>query len=282
MPQATNIAVKTGYAPVNGLQLYYEIQGAAASASQPPLILLHGGFGSTDMMAALASELARSRQVISADLQGHGRTADIDRPLTYEALADDIAALAKHLELEKIDIMGYSLGAGTALRTTIRHPAQVRKAVIVSAPCRRNGWYADVLAQMDKMGPDTAEMLKRSPIYQTYARVAPRPEDWTTLVNKLSHAIKQDYDCSRDVAAIKTPVLLVFGDSDSVRPDHIVEFFGLLGGGKRDGGWDGSGVPNSRLAILPGTTHYNIAESPELPAITSAFLDAPISAAAAK
>jgi|SRR5215469_10282891 len=277
MPQATKAAAKTGYAQISGgPNMYYEIHGTPASPGQAPLVLLHGGFASTDAMATLTSQLARSREVIAADLQGHGRTADIDRPITYEALADDVAALAKHLQIAKADVMGYSLGAGTALQTTIRHAALVRKVVVVSAPFRREGWHADVLAQMNQMGPASAEVLKPSPIYRTYARVAPRPGDWTALVTKMSHLIQQDYDWSRDVVAIKAPLLLVFGDSDSVRPAHIVQFFELLGGGKKDGGWDNSGVPNSRLAILPGTTHYNVDEAPALPAITAAFLDSPM------
>jgi pimeloyl-ACP methyl ester carboxylesterase len=275
MPQAASAVTKTGYAQVpGGPNMYYEIHGTAASQTQAPLILLHGGFGSTEMVASLTAHLSRSRQVIAADLQAHGRTADIDRPITYEALGDDVAALAKHLQITKVDMMGYSLGAGTALQTTIRHAALVRKLVVISTPFRRDGWYAEVVAQMNQMGPATAEMLKMSPIYKTYARVAPRPEDWTAFVTKMSHAIKQDYDFTRDVAAIKAPVMLVFGDADSVRPAHIVEFFQLLGGGKKDGGWDNSGVPNSRLAILPGTTHYNIPENPELASMAAVFLDA--------
>jgi pimeloyl-ACP methyl ester carboxylesterase len=264
---------KTGYAPVNGLNLYYEIHGTGE-----PLILLHGGLGSVEMVEKALRQLANSRQVIAVDLQAHGRTADIDRPISSEAMADDIAGLVKYLELAKVDLMGYSLGAAVALQTTIRHPEIVRKLVVVSTPCKRSGWYPEVRAAMDQMGPGTAEMMKPSPLYKTYASIAPRPDDWTTFITKISESIKKDFDRSKDVATIKAPTMLVFGDADAVRPEHIVEFFQLLGGGKKDAGWDGSGMSNARLAILPSTTHYNIFESPLLIPCVLPFLDAPMPA----
>jgi pimeloyl-ACP methyl ester carboxylesterase len=261
---------KSGYAPVNGLNLYYEIHGAGK-----PLILLHGGLGSTSLFHNLIPVFSKARQVIAVDLQAHGRTADIDRPITYEAMADDIAALMKYLNIAKADILGYSLGAGVALQTTIRHPELVGKLVVVSTAYKRDGWHTDVLAAMAQMGPAAAEQMKPSPIYKTYASVAPRPADWTTLVTKIADLLHKDYDWSQGVAAIKSPTMIVFGDADAVRPTHIVEFFGLLGGGKKDGGWDGSGIPNARLAILPGVTHYNILESPLLAQAVAPFLEIP-------
>jgi pimeloyl-ACP methyl ester carboxylesterase len=263
--------VKTGYTPVNGLNLYYEIHGSGV-----PLVLIHGGLGSTEMMANVISSLSKTHQVIAVDLQAHGRTADIDRPITCEAMSDDIAGLIKFLQFEQADIMGYSLGAGTALQFTIRHSDLVRKLVVVSTVFRRNGWFPEILAAMDHMGPAMAEMMKPSPIYQTYARVAPKPENWPMLINKVADLLRKDYDWSKEVAAITAPTMLVFGDADAVRPDHIVGFFGLLGGGKKDAGWDGSGMSNARLAILPGVTHYNIAESPALVPTVLSFLDASI------
>jgi pimeloyl-ACP methyl ester carboxylesterase len=280
MPQATNATIKTGYAQLpSGINMYYEIHGVPASPGQLPLVLLHGGLGSTDSIAGLRSRLALTRQVVTPDLQAHGRTADIDRPFSPQAFADDVAGLIQHLKLEKVDIMGYSMGAGAALQATIHHAALVRKTVLLSTVFRSDGWYPEVVEAFKQMGPATAEMMKASPIYQTYARVAPHPEDWTKIIVKISEAMKHDYDYSAGVAAIKSPVMLVYGDADAARPEHIVQFFQLLGGGKRDGGWDNSGVPNSRLAILPGTTHYGADESPELPLITNAFLDAPMPAA---
>jgi pimeloyl-ACP methyl ester carboxylesterase len=261
---------KPSYAVVNGLNMYYEIHGAGE-----PLILLHGGLLSTAVFDHLVPLFAKTRQVITVDLQGHGRTADINRPITYETMADDIAGLMKYLHIEKADILGYSLGAGTALQTAIRHPVLVRKLVIVATVYKRDGWHQDILSQMDQMGPATAEMMKPSPLYKLYASVAPRPENWTSLVTKVSDLLKKDYDWSKDVAAIKSPTMLVLGNADSIRPEHIVEFFGLLGGGKKDGGWDGSGISNARLAILPGVTHYNIVESPLFPMVVGPFLDLP-------
>jgi len=264
---ATLVGVKTGYAPVNGLNLYYEIQGSGT-----PVVLLHGGLGSTETMSHVASALAATHQVVAVDLQAHGRTADIDRPLSCEAMADDIAGLMKFLAISKADVMGYSLGACAALQMTIRHPAMVKKLVVVSTVFRRSGWYPEVLAAMDQFGPAMAEAMKPSPIYQTYARIAPRPSDWPVLAAKLGEALRKDFDWSKDVAAITSPTMLVFGDADAIRPAHIVEFFALLGGGKKDGGWDGSGISSARLAILPGVTHYNIVDSPALVTTVLPFL----------
>jgi pimeloyl-ACP methyl ester carboxylesterase len=253
----------------NGLKLHYEIHGAGE-----PLILLHGGLGSTGMFGEIMPSLSKNRKVIAADLQAHGRTPDIGRPLSYEAMADDIAALITYLGIGKADVMGYSLGAGVALRTAIQHPDVVKKLVIVSTTFKRDGWYPEVLAAMAQMGAGLAEMMKPSPIYQTYARVAPRPEDWPVLLTKIGELLRKDYDWTKEVAAIHAPTMLVFADADAVRPEHMVEFFQLLGGGKKDGGWDGSGMSKARLAILPGLTHYNILSSPALTPTVMPFLDA--------
>ncbi|MCI0574581.1 MAG: alpha/beta hydrolase [Chloroflexi bacterium] len=259
------------YASVNVLNLYYEIHGAGQ-----PLVLLHGGVGAIEMFSELLPLLAQGRQVIAVDLQAHGRTADINRPLSYEFMADDIAALINHLGLESADLMGYSLGGGVALQTAIRHPEVVHKLVFVSTAFKRNGWYPEVLAGMAQMGPEAAEPMKQTPMYQLYASVAPRPEDWPVLLTKLGQLLRQDYDWSNDVATIKAPTLIVVGDADSVRTSHAVEFFELLGGGQADAGWDGSGMSNARLAILPGTTHYNIFSSPTLASAVTPFLDTPL------
>jgi pimeloyl-ACP methyl ester carboxylesterase len=260
-----------GYAPVNGLKAYYEIHGDGE-----PLVLLHGGLGSTAMLGDLLPTMAQGRRVIAVDLQAHGRTADVDRPMRYEAMADDLAALLRYLGIARADVMGYSLGGGVALRTAIQHPDLVRKLVVVSMVFRRDGWYPDVLAGQDAMGPAAAEMMKPSPLYQTYARVAPRPEDWPVLVSKVADLIQRDYDWSAAVTAIQAPTLLVFGDADSVRLDHVIEFYHLLGGGQRDAGWDGSGMSVARLAILPGATHYDIFSAPALAATVTRFLDSPM------
>jgi pimeloyl-ACP methyl ester carboxylesterase len=263
-------AVKSGYAPVNGLRMYYEIHGAGQ-----PLILLHGGLCSTEIFDDIMPSLSRNRQVIAIDLQAHGRTADIDRPLGYEAMADDVGGLIQYLGLGKVDVMGYSTGGEVALRTAIQYPDAIRKLVIVSAAFSRDGWYPEIVAATTQMGPAASEALKQKPMYQTYVRVAPRPGDWALLVGKLGNMFRKDYDWSKEVAAIKAPTLLVFGDADAVRTVHAVQFFELLGGGQKDGGWDGSGISKAQLAILPGTTHYTILSSPALVSTVSTFLGAP-------
>ena len=262
-------AVKTGYAPVNGLKMYYEIHGAG-----DPLILLHGGVGASEMFNPILPALSSGREVIAADLQGHGRTADIDRPMSIEVMADDVAALANYLNIEKADVMGYSLGGEVALQTAIRHPEKVNRLIVVSATFRRDGWYPEILAGMSQMGPAAAEPMKQTPMYQMYSRIAPRPQDWQVLISKLGELLRKQYDWSNNVAAIKSPTLLVFGDADAVRTAHAVEFFELLGGGKKDGGWDGSGISNARLAILPGVTHYTIFSSPAMASTVVGFLSA--------
>ncbi|MBI2761195.1 MAG: alpha/beta hydrolase [Chloroflexi bacterium] len=270
-PPPATTTVQSGYAPVNGLSLYYEIYGSGA-----PLILLHGGLGSSAMFGEVLPMLAAGRQVIAVDLQAHGHTADIDRPLRFELLADDIAGLMAYLGIDKADVMGYSLGGGVALQTAIRYPERVRKLVLVSTPFKRDGWYPEVLVGQQQVSPASAEILKQTPLYQLYAGVAPRSEDWPVLLDKLGDLLSQDYDWSADVPAVTAPTMIVVGDADAVITTHAVEFFGLLGGGKRDGGFDRSGLSNARLAILPGLTHYEIFSSPALAQAVTPFLDAPL------
>ena len=258
------VSVQGTYAPVNGLNLYYESHG-----SGDPLVMLHGGAGGIDMFGENLAALARGRRVIGVELQGHARTADIDRPLSYEVMADDIAALVKHLGHKRVDLLGYSLGAGVALQTVIRHPDVVRKLVVVSQPFRRDGWYPEVLARMGQMSPAIGASMEQSPLAKRYPNV-----DWPALFGKLGDLLRKDYDWSKGVAGIKATTLLVFADADAVRPAHIVEFFGLLGGGHQDAGLDGTARPASELAILPGLTHYTIGPSPLLRTVVIPFLDA--------
>ncbi len=259
------------YANVNGLKMYYELHGQGQ-----PVVLLHGGLGGIEMFAPILPALADNRRVVAVELQAHGHTADVDRPLSFEQMADDVAALVRQLGFENADLLGYSLGGGVALQTAIRHPDAVRKLVVVSTPCRSDGWYPEVRAGMKAIDAEIAKTWVGSPMHQAYAGVAPNPEDWPALVAKTGRLVSQDYDWSAGVAALKLPAMLVIGDADSVRPAHAVEFFELLGGGQRDAGWDGSGMSSARLAILPGATHYDIISSPALlPAVTP-FLDAPM------
>ena len=256
------------YADVNGLHMYYETEGSGR-----PLVLIHGGLMSASMFGPMRTELAKARKVIAVDLQGHGRTADIDRPLHPKAMAGDIVALIEQQKLGRVDLMGNSLGAGVALWVAILRPDLVRKVVACSTVLRRDAFYPDILAQQGQVNANAAEMMKQTPMYREYAKVAPRVEDFPRLLEKIGAMMAEPMDATKDVATIKLPVMVVQGDSDIVPPSHAVEIFGLLGGGKRDGGWMGEGVPKSRLAILPGLTHYNVFTSPQLARVAIPFLD---------
>jgi pimeloyl-ACP methyl ester carboxylesterase len=269
----TTEAKGTGqYADVNGINLYYETHGAGR-----PLILLHGGLGSGEMFGPLIPALAATHQVIAVDLQGHGRTADIDRPLDIRLMADDIAALIGHLGLEKPDVMGYSLGGGVALQTAIRHPEVVGRLVVVSAHIRMNAIYPEMLGQQGQVSAAAIDFMKDTPMYELYQRVAPHPENFGRLLDKMGEAMAKDFDFTEDVRALKTPTLFAAADADMAPPSHYVEIFGLLDGGKRDAGWTGEGRPKGghALAILPGLTHYDVFASPLLAAAALAFIDAP-------
>ena len=186
-------------------------------------------------------------------------------------MAEDITALMKHLRIEKTDLMGYSLGGGVALQTAIRHPDVVRKLVLISTPFKRDGFYPEVLENMAQMGPEAAKFMKQSPLNQLYPDA-----NWPVLFTKLGDLLRQNYDWSKEVAAIKSPVMLVYADADAIRTAHAMEFFALLGGGQRDAGLDSSGRPTARLAILPGMTHYDVLSFPALAGLVTPFLDAPM------
>ena len=258
------------YAEVNGIRLYYETHGAGR-----PLILLHGGLGSGDMFAPVLPKLTERHEVITVDLQGHGRTADIDRPIDARLMADDIAALIDHLALDRPDLVGYSLGGGVAMHTAIKYPAKVRRLVSASVNIRRDAIYPEMLAQQGQVSAAAAEFMKDTPMYQDYKRVAPRPEDFPCLLDKLGQGMSNSFDFSEEVRGIQVPTLIVAADADMAPPSHFVEVFKLLGGGLRDGGWTGEGRPQGghALAILPGLTHYNIFTSPLFVAAVLSFLD---------
>ena len=259
---------KSNLARVNGIELGYQEFGKGK-----PLILLHGGFGSLEMFGPNIDLLAKGRKVIGVDLQSHGRSPAADREMTFEAMADDIAALIPHLGLERAAIMGFSLGGGVALRTAIQHPEVVERLVLLSTVFKRDGWHPEMRAGMDAMGPQTAQFLMQTPMYEAYKNVAPNVNDWPVLVKQLTDRLKVDYDWSADIPRLSMPVMIVSGDADGLPPSHSVEFFGLLGGGLRDAGWDHSGMTQHRLAILPGATHYDINLLPSLPAAVIPFLD---------
>ncbi|MGG8405963.1 alpha/beta fold hydrolase [Streptomyces sp. 12297] len=268
------MARRTGYAPLPGAgpSLYYEDHG-----SGEPLVLLHGGLGAGEMYEPLLRALTAHRRVIVADLQGHGRTPDVPgRPLRPELLADDVAALLHHLGVGQADVLGYSLGGMAALWTAVRHPALVRRLVLVSIPYRHDGWHPEVLAGFQVLSEAAAEPMRQSPQYELYARLAPRPGDWPALVAKCGELMRRPYDWSAEIRALTSPTLLVYGDTDSIRPAHMVEFYALLGGGLSDPGPSGpppaADGPRHRLAILPSATHYDILSSPSLPPALIPFL----------
>jgi pimeloyl-ACP methyl ester carboxylesterase len=258
------------YADVNGLHLYYEVHGTGS-----PLVLLHGGLGSGDMFGPVLPAFADRHQVIVPDLQGHGRTADIDRPLDLRLMADDVAALIDHLDLGQVDVVGYSLGGGVALQTAIKHPAKVRRLVTACAHIRRDAIYPEMLAQQGQVGAAAAEFMKQTPMYELYQRVAPRPEDFPRLLDKIGASMAKDFDLSDDVRSLQVPTLVMAADADMAPPSHYVEVFALLGGGQRDGGWDGAGRPDGghALSILPGLTHYDLFSSLLFATTSLAFLD---------
>lgn len=271
---ATDVTERTGtgsYADVNGLHMYYELHGEGR-----PLVLLHGGLMSNETFGPVIPALvAGGHRVIAPDLQAHGRTADIDRPLDLRLMAEDIAGLIRQLDLGPVDLVGYSLGGGVALQTAARHADLVRKLVVISAHVRRDAIYPEMLGQQGQVNAAAAEFMKETPMYQLYERVAPRPEDFGRLLDKVGAMMALDFDFSDDVRRLTVPTMIVCADADMAPPSHYVEVFGLLDGGKRDGGWMGEGRPSGghALAILPGLTHYSIGASPLLAAATLAFLD---------
>jgi pimeloyl-ACP methyl ester carboxylesterase len=258
------------YADVNGINLYYETYGAGR-----PMVLLHGGLGSGEMFGPILPTLADHHQVIVVDLQGHGRTADIDRPIDVRLMADDIAALIDHLGLDKPDVVGYSLGGGVAFQVAIKYPEKVRRLVSASANIRRDAIYPEMLQQQGQVSAAAAEFMKDTPLYELYQRVAPRPEDFPQLLDKIGEAMAKDFDFSQEVRGLQVPTLVVAADADMAPPSHYVEVFKFLDGGLRDGGWMAEARPKGghALAILPGLTHYNLFLSPLFAAVTLAFLD---------
>jgi pimeloyl-ACP methyl ester carboxylesterase len=237
-------------------------------------VLLHGAFSAIGTsFGKLVPDLAKKRQVIAFELQGHGRTADIDRPLSIEQMADDTAAALRQLGIEQADILGYSMGASVALHTAIRHPDVVRKLALISVTYNLSGVHPGL---MDGLGEMKPEMMFGSPWHDEYTRIAPRPEDFARLFAKKTEMDRAIKDIPAEtIRSIKAPTLLIIGDSDLVRPEHAVEMFRLLGGGVF--GDTPAGLPSSQLAILPGTSHVTAVYRTELLlAIIPPFLDAPM------
>jgi len=259
---------KSGLLPIDGLNYYYAVYGKGE-----PLLLLHGGLGSSDMFAPILPKFAEHRTVIAVDLQGHGRTALGERPFGLEAMGDDMAAIVKALGYDKVDVMGYSLGGGVAFRMAVQHPEAVRRLVMVSTGYAANGFYDEMRPQQAQVSAAAAEFMKDTPMYKSYVAVAPRPEDFPKLLDALGAFMRKDYDFSADVPKLKMPVMLVYGDSDMYKPEHEIKFFQMLGGGLKDAGWMRENLSQNRLAIIPNRTHYDVFFAPELVASTLPFLD---------
>ena len=243
----------TGYAPVNGLKMYYEIHG---SGSGEPLVLLHGSFMTiSNNWTGWIGELAKARKVIAVEMQGHGRTADINRDFSYESLADDIAAMLDYLEIRQADLLGYSMGGGVAMQVAIRHPEKVRKVVSVSAFFRRDGLVTEALDAFPKL---TADAFKGSPIETEYKKLSPTPNEFPNFITRVVAIQLRPFDFGAStLKATKAPFLFIHGDADGVRLDHIAEMFRLKGdeifGDMRQ-------RSESRLAVLPNTTHITLME----------------------
>lgn len=249
--------------------MYYEIHGTGS-----PLVLLHGSLTTIETsFGKILPSLGKTRQVIAVEQQAHGRTADIDRPLTYEQMAEDTTDLLRQLGIEKADFLGYSMGAAIALQIAIKYPDLVHKLVLVSVSYNNDGLYPEVLEGEEKMKP---EDLDGTEWQKAYARIAPNPEHWRTLIEKEKQLTREFKGWTPDeIQAIKAPTLIIIGDSDIIRPENAVEIFRLLGGGVAG---DLTGLPRSRLAILPGTTHVTMVDRSDwLLSMAGEFLDSPVS-----
>ena len=265
--QPNNKASKTGYAPVNGLKMYYEIYGAGK-----PLVLLHGAFNTIHMtFGTLIPELSKSRQVIAVELQGHGHTADIERPFSFESMADDVAALLEYLKIDSADIFGYSMGGGVAWQLAIRHPQSVRRLIVASAVYKYEGWSAETRSILPNITP---QLFEGTPIKTEYDNAAPDPKHWADFINKMKKFITTPFDFTTEkIKAIKSPTLIITGDGDGVTPEHAVEMFRL-----RNGKYmiDFGPAPTTQLAILPGTSHISVMMQKDwLLSMIIPFLDAP-------
>jgi pimeloyl-ACP methyl ester carboxylesterase len=257
-----------GYITANGVKYYYEIH-----VKGEPLLLLHGGLGSIEMFEPDIKTLAENRTVIAVDLQGHGRTELGNRPIRLTDLGDDMAVILKRLKYDQVDVMGYSMGGAVAFRFAVQHPQMVRRLVLVSVGYAQDGFYPEMLPMQAAVGAAMADQMKESPMYKGYVAVAPHPDDFPKLLDRMGELMRTKYDWSEDVKKLTMPVMLIYGDSDMFRLEHVVQFYHLLGGGLRDAGWQREHMSQNRLAILPGVTHYEMAMSPKLVETALPFLN---------
>jgi pimeloyl-ACP methyl ester carboxylesterase len=265
---AASTPTKKGHVLANGVNYYYEVRGRGE-----PLLLLHGGLGSIDMFGPILPLLAKERQVIGVDLHGHGRTALGERPISLIDMGDDMAVVLRQLGYEKVDVLGYSLGAGVAFRLAVQHPALVRRLALASAGYAQDGFYPEMLPMQAQVGAAMAEAMKETPMYKSYAAIAPRPQDFPKLLDRMGELMRKPFDWSEDVKKLQMPVMLIYGDSDMFRLEHVVRFYQLLGGGLKDAGWMREHMSKNRLAILPDLTHYEVFMSPALATTALPFLN---------
>lgn len=260
--------VRSGYVAVNGLKYYYQIQGVGE-----PLLLLHGGLGQIEMFGPVIPILAKNRQVIGVDLHGHGRTGLGDRKINLIDIGNDLAEILTQLGYKQVDVLGYSMGGGVALRLAVQHPEKVRRLIIASAPYAKAGFYPEMLPLQESVSGAMAEAMKETPMYKSYVAIAPKPEEFPRLLDRMGELMRANYDWSEDVKKLQMPVMLMYGDSDMVRLDHVVSFYNLLGGGLKDAGWGREHMSKNRLAILPDVTHYELFLSPRLATTALPFLN---------
>jgi pimeloyl-ACP methyl ester carboxylesterase len=257
-----------GRATIKGIDYAYETRGKGE-----PLLMLHGGLGAFDMFEPALPVLSKGRELILVDMQGHGRTTLGDRPIRCETIADDLDVLLEKLGRAQVDVLGYSFGGCVAMRLAIQHPERVRRLVLISAPYANDGWYPELVAQQKQVGAAMAPMMIETPMYKTYKAVAPKVDDFPRLLDAMGDLMRQKYDWSAEVAKLKMPVMLVFGDGDMLRPEHEVKFYQLLGGGLKDAGWNRENMPKNRLAIVPDLTHYEAFASPRVAQTVLPFLN---------
>lgn len=249
LPKDTVIAkaLDTGYADVNGLKMYYEVYGEGK-----PLVLLHGSYMTIPLNWSKTIPMFKGRKIIVAEMQGHGRTRDIARKISYEGMADDVSGLLKHLKIDSADILGYSMGGGVAFQLAIRHPEQVRRLIVLSGSYAHDGWWPEVEASYASIN---AEMFKGSPIEKQYDSLGNDPKHFPEFVKKVISIDLEPYDWSKEAKKIKAPLFMAIGDADGIQYEHALELFRAMGGGKMG---DIHGLPKSRLAIIPGTTHIGM------------------------
>ncbi|WP_018239799.1 alpha/beta fold hydrolase [Ensifer sp. BR816] len=259
---------KTGHLAVNGINYYYQVYGEGE-----PVLLLHGGLGIIEMLGPNLATLAEGREVIGVDLQGHGRTPLGNRPIDLAAIGADMGVLVRQLGYRQVDVLGYSMGGGVGMHMAAQAPEAVRRLAIVSAPFAKDGFYPEMIAAQAQVGAGMAAMMKETPMYKSYAAVAPDVSEFPKLLDAMGELMRRDYDASAAVAKLTMPVMLVYGDGDMIRLEHFVDFYHRLGGGLKDAGWMREHMSKNRLAILPDLTHYDIFVSPKLIAAVLPFLN---------